>query len=84
MQAIWDAAEHYVHILAVQRLRTLGDRAAATAAFQRAWGRPLAPPRRPSVAVGPSLAQIGRAALRRVSAHEQPGSTASPGAGLDG
>ena len=42
-QAIETAAEHYVHILVVQRLRTTADRAAATAAFEQTWGRPLAP-----------------------------------------
>jgi hypothetical protein len=71
-QAIDDAAEHYVHLLVVQRLRTAADREAAAAAFQRAWGRPLAPFSRPSVAVVQCRADVGRAKLRRAFPLELP------------
>ncbi len=80
LQAIEDAAEHYVHLLVVQRLRTAADRAAAAAAFERAWGRPLRSLPRPSVAVAPSLAQIGRATLRRAGPLEQQRDAATLGA----
>ena len=75
-----EAAEHYVHLLVVQRLRTPGDRHAAAVAFERAWERPLQPHARPSVAVGPGLVQLGRARLPRASVlGQQGGAAASPG-----
>jgi hypothetical protein len=51
---------------------TAADREVAAAAFQRAWGRPLAPSSRPSMLTVPDWAHIGRARLRRASPVEAP------------
>lgn len=64
-QAGEHAAQHYVHLLAVHRMRTHSDRAAVAEAFERAWGTPLPPQPRPSVALTPGWVRIGRACVPR-------------------
>ena len=71
--AVEAAAAHYARMLFLQRLRTHGDRAALARLFAATWGAPLGEPARMSVAVTPTLLRIGRAALPRAGAWEDPG-----------
>ena len=71
--AVEAAAAHYARMLFLQRLRTPGNRAALARLFAATWGAPLGEPARISVAVSPALLRVGRAALPRAGAWEDPG-----------
>ena len=77
-QAVEEAARHYAHMLLVHRMRTAADRAAVAAAFERAWGAPLPPQPRPSVAVMPGWARLGRARVPRAQLLDESGMYSKP------